>query len=279
MQKSALVLSSVMAIALSLGGCFGGEDADDNPVDPQDTSKISGNKLKPGLYVGDYSPYDTAGRWESEFTLSQDGAYRFFWVIDNEPIGDIQGSWFQRDSSLHFTGIKESYMDQGSGLFLPGEGVEDDTNSVRNVTDSSFVRREWTLLRQKPYWVTYRKKNYRTLSNGTFQYSRDIQIDSSTNLTVKIKISLDGAGFLYSYNEDTVESFQAAATWFQVGTIFGTEQNRARSFIDSSKTFTPWDTIPGALLQRIKDVSDTAFQMWTPGGFLSNGSWDVYQKL
>lgn len=282
MKKSALSLLAVLGSALSLAGCFGGEDdTPANPITPPDTTaKVQARKLSPGLYVGDYKPFskDTTRRWESEFTLAPDGAFRFYWIINNEPIGDIRGKWFQKDSSIHFDGITESYVDQGSGFFGPGDTVEADTNSIRDITDSSFTRKEWTLLRQKPYWVTYRKKTFAPLSNGTFQFSKDF-IQGNDTTTVKIKISLDGTGFLYSFNEDTLESFQAQAKWFLLGSIFGTEENRGRSYEDSLKRLGEWQAIDGTLLQRVQQVSDTGFEMWSPGNFISAGTWDVYRKL
>lgn len=282
MKKPALSLIAVLGFALSLAGCFGGEDgAPTAPITPNDTNKVSARKLSPGLYVGDYSPFsaDTTRRWESEFTLAADGGFRFYWVINNEPIGDIRGKWFQKDSSVHFNGITESFVNQNTGFFGPGEPVEDDTNSIRDITDSSFTRKEWTLLRQKPYWVSYKKKAFAPLYNGTFQFSRDFKIDDTTTTTIKIKISLDGTGFLYSYNEDTLESFQAQAQWYMLGSIFATESNRGRSYVDSLKKLGEWDSIPGALLQRVQQVSDTGFQMWSPGNIFAPGSWDNYRKL
>jgi len=279
MKKSAYSLPIAALFTLSLAGCFGGEEeTDTNPIIPVDSTKAA-KKLSPGLYVGDYSPFDTTGSWESEFTLNLDGSFRFYWILRNEAIGDIKGKWFQKDSSLYFDDVTETFINQNSGFFVDGEVVEDDTNSVRDVTDSSFTRKEWTLMRQKPYWVSYKKKSFAQLKGGDYQYTRDIKVDDTTTLKVKIGISLDGTAFLYSYKEDTLESFQAAARWYQIGSIFGTEENRGRSFIDSLKKFDEWDTIPGALLQRIQDVSDTAFFMWSPGNVFSPGAWDVYNKI
>lgn len=267
---------AALAIALSLAGCFGGEDdAGTKPVNPQDTAKIK--TIKPGFYVADYTPFDTTRRWESEFTLNADGSYRLYWILSNEAVGDFKGSWFQKDSALYFHTSGETYMNPNTGFFAPHAAIESDTNALRDVTDSSFSRKEWTMLRQKPYWVTYRKQSTRQVGNGAYELRQDIKIDSATNMVVKVRITLD-AGFLYSYKEDTVELFQADAKWYQLGSILGTEDNRGRDWIDSTKAFGAWDSIPGSLLQRIR-VSDTAMEIWYPGGFSSAPRWDVYRKL
>ena len=185
------------------------------------------------------------------------------------------GSWFQRDSNLHFSDVRESFVE--GGLFYPGLEVEGDTNAIREITSTSFLRKEWTPLRQKPFWITYRKKSINTLDNGTFRFTREYVVDDSTSSTVQINISLEGKGFAYDYVEsssgDTLDAFQAQATWYQIGSIFATEQNLGRSFDTSSACLQLryWDTIPGTLMQRIKEVSDTAFQMWSPASFFTEG--------
>jgi hypothetical protein len=280
MNRSALATLaplSALALALSLAGCFGGEDGGaGTPVVPKDTTQTV-RKVSPGLYVGDYKPYDTSNILESEFSLGQDGAFRFFWIAENEPVADFKGSWFQKDSNLHFTGMTEAYVNRG--FFGPGQPMEDDTNSVRDITDSSFWRKEWTPLRQKPYWVAYKKKAFNRLKSGDYQYLREIKVDSATNLTVRIKIELDGTDFLYRYSEDSLESFQAKAVWFQQGSILGTEKNEGRSYDTTTKELGAWEAIPGALLQRVSEVSDTGFKMWTPPSLFNAGTWDIYSKV
>lgn len=268
-----------LLVALSLAGCFGGEDGGTGtPVTPQDTAKVV-KKIAPGTYVGNYAAYDSTLTLESEFSLGADGAFRFFWIADNEAFGDLKGSWYQKDSNLHFTGMTESYLDRGAGLFVPGISMEDDTNSVREVTDTSFIRKEWTPLRQKPYWVAYRKKSFNALKSGNYQFSRDIKLDSVTNLTVRIKIELDGAGFLYRHSEDDVEFFQVKAEWYQHGSILGTEKHESREYDTTTKEFGPWEPFEGSVLQRVSEVSDTAFQMWSPPSFFQDGAWETYRKV
>ena len=278
----------VSLIVLSLAGCFGGADEEGgNPLKPPAGNNGSGARpISPGLYAADYSLLDSArAGWESEFTLDSSGDFRHFLIVGNEPVGDTRGRWFQRDSNLFFGGVTESYIDP-SGFFLESYSIEDDTNAVREITDTSFIRKEWTLLRQKPYWVAYRKKPVERLRDGTYEYSRGVEVpaadtsaDSTDTMTVRIRITFDGAGFLYSYSEDTLEAFQAKAEWYQLGSVLGTERNSSRSYIDSLGAFEEWDSLPGALLQRVRMISDTSFQLWSPGGILSAPAWDEYRRV
>lgn len=268
--------SAASALALFLAGCFGGEG--DSP-----TYADSGNgsaMLKPGLYVGDYTPYDTSGRgWQSEFTLSEDGSFRFFWLLDNQPIGDIRGKWFQRDSSLHLNAVSETYLDQRQGFFVDPYPVENDTNTVRNVTKTSFMRKEWTLMRQKPYWITYTRRDLPRLGEGAYQYFTEVPIDATAKDTISIDIGLSGDGFAYKYKEHGKVFFEVDAKWAQIGSILLTYDNRTRGYLDSLQDFAPWDTLPGVLLQRVDSVSADGFHMWSPGGMSSPGTWDKYHKL
>lgn len=283
MKTNALAQPACLALLLSLGGCFGGEDAKDNPVGPSRGANVA--RISPGLYVGDYTPYAPAdilgGELESEFLIGADGAYRFFWFLDNTPVVDVLGDWTQRDSLVYFDGVSEAYLDQDLGFFYPGVPVEGDTNVVRDVTANSFTRREWTPLRQKPLWVTYRKRDAEDLpGDGSFTYSEDFAVDSATALNYRMRVRLDGRGysedFVRSYGGDTLNAHLAEGRWSQIGSVFLIERYIRRGFDTASHAYRERrDTLPGAILQRIREVSDTAFQLWAPG---APGTWDVYRK-
>lgn len=269
---------AALLLSLSLAGCFGGEDgATSPPVNPNDTAKTA-KKIAPGTYVGDYGPYDSSHVLESEFTLAADGTFRFFWFVENDAYGDFKGSWFQRDSNLYFSGMTESY--NNGGLFDSGATMENDTNHIREVTDSSFLRKEWTPLRQKPYWIAYNKKVFAPIKSGNYQFESEIMLDSVTKDTARIRIELNGTDFLFRYSEDTVEYSQYRASWFQQGSILGTESIEARRLDTATGAFSAWERVPGAQLQRTSEVSDTAFRIWyPPQSFFESGVWEVYRKV
>lgn len=277
--------SLVLALSLALAGCFGGEgDTATNTGGNGQTGGGDIKSLKAGLYVGDYAPYDTAEQgWESEFHLDADGNFRFFWILGNMPVGDIQGKWVQRDSNLQFSSMTESFLDMNSETFPPAYRIDDDTNAVRAVTDTSFIRREWTLLRQKPYWVTYTLRAIPAVKQGTYQFSKymsDTLPDTGAVDPTQVRITLDGGGdFGYTIKPDSVIDVEFDGQWAQLGSILVTRNNRVRSWVDSLKAFDDWDTIPGSMLHRVRYVSDTAFHFWFPGNFFSAGDWGVFGRI
>jgi len=266
---------SVLLLALSLAGCFGGEDGDKgSPVGP---GGASGKKIAPGTYVGDYRPYDSTHSLESEFTLGADGAFRTFLIAENQPFLDLKGSWFQQDSNLHFTGVTEAYGD--GGFFDSGTTVEGDTNLVREITDSSFIRKEWTPLRVKPYWITYKKKSFAPIKPGNYLFQTEFVSDSATRIG-RIRIEMDGTGVLYRYSLDSLEIVQEKAVWFQQGSILGNRNYEYRQFDTTTQSFGAWETIPWSWLKRTSEVSDTAFWIWAPPeSFLEMGAWEIYRKV
>jgi hypothetical protein len=268
--------------ALLAAGCFFGGDNETStvpdPVKPDSTAKAK--LIVPGMYVGDYAWIDSGKHGlESEFILDTNGTYRLFWISENEAVYDQRGNWNQRDSSFYFSKSQETWV--AGGVFSNFESIEDDTNSVRSVTDTSFIRREWTPLRQKPYWITYHKRVYPKLTDGSYLLEK---IDSSMILDsvpvlLAIKISFTGHDFFYSYSEKAVEKFQAKATFYQVGSFLATEDNQQRE-LDSTNTFPEtWTKYSGSILKRLQSVSDTAFSMWNPPAFLQPaGTWESYSK-
>jgi hypothetical protein len=281
MWKTLLALS----FALAGTGCFFGGEGDTSTVPDKKDSVAVVEKTKllsSGLYVGDYTWIDSnkAGL-ESEFILNQNGSFQLFWVSENEAVYNLSGSWAQVDSNLQFHKLTESWV--RNGIFSNFTEIEDDTNSLVNITDSSFVRREYTPLRQKPYWITYTKKNYPSLKEGEYQivktYPNPTPEDSLAKLDVKFRILLKGVEFSLSVTEDTLESFQASGKWSQLGSFLTTENNLQRGLIDSTKSFpSAWDTLGGVILQRLRTVSDTSFHMWNPPSFFDTGSWDDYHR-
>ena len=281
MSKRLLLVLSAAIAALTVSGClFGDPDEtatqtvtgkDKNPKDTAAKMRF----IVPGVYSGDYAWIDSNKHGlESEFQLDQKGKYRLFWISENEAVYDQHGEWNQKDANFFFSGTSEAWV--SSGVFADFTSMEDDTNAVSNVTDTTFTRREYTPLRQKPYWITYHKRNYPVLAKGDYHLIKTYGEDS-TKVTYHFKITLADS-FNFSVTEDTLESFQAKAAYYQVGSFLVTEGNAQRE-IDSTKTFpNSWSPIPGAILKRLQSVSDTAFNMWSPPSFFEPGSWDIYDK-
>lgn len=265
--------------ALFVAGClFGGNNETSTvPVTkPNDTTKTF-KPIAAGTYTGDYSWIDTARHHglESEFILDSKGNYRLFWIADSEAVYDQRGTWAMPDSNLYFRGASEAWV--SSGVFSDFTKMEDDTNAVVNVTDDSFTRREYTPLRQKPYWITYKRKTYPKLVEGVYKLSKTFGTDTDA-VTYLFKITLKEGKFGFSVTEDSLESFQAAANFYQVGSFLATDSNQQRE-IDSNKVFIDnWLTVDGTILKRLQAVSDTAFNMWNPPSFFEAGSWDHYGR-
>jgi hypothetical protein len=265
--------------ALFAAGCFfGGEEDSPLPIVPDPKVNDTLPKVRrivPGVYVGDYSWIDS-GRtgFDSEFLLDTNGTYRVFWISENEAVYDQRGAWIQRDSSLFFSGSEDTWVD--GGVFAFYAGMEDDTNSVRNVTDSTFIRREWTPLRQKPYWITYRRVTYPKLSDGVYTLTKTFGSDSN-KVVYDFNIELKAGKFVLTVDEDSLPNFQADAQYSQVGSFLVTDKNRNRE-ADSTRTYSEWFAFDGLLLQRLQTISDTAFDMWNPPSVFELGNWYHYRK-
>lgn len=276
MSKKILIAIS----ALLTAGCFFGGESDaptSITADTKDTDTAKVKLIKPGIYAGDYAWIDSnkAGL-ESEFILDSNGSFRLFWISENEAVYDQRGNWHQKDSNFFFNGATETWA-QG-GIFDNFTAIEDDTNAIVGVTDSSFRRREWTPLRQKPYWITYSRKTYPTLREGTYTLKRTYGSDSDA-VDYMFTIKLKDKGFFFSVlQDDTLESFQDSATYYQIGSFLATDGNKQRE-PDSTNTFPDWSPVQGTVLKRLQTVSDTAFSMWSPASFFEPGSWDPYSKI
>jgi hypothetical protein len=269
--------------ALLAAGCFFGgqnesstEPANDNPKTTDSLPKA--RMIAPGMYVGDYAWIDSNKHGlGSEFVLDTNGSFRLFWVSENEAVYDQRGGWLQRDSSFYFSNIQDTWV--ANGIFSDYKGMEDDTNSVRNVTDSSFTRREWTPLRQKPYWIAYKKMTFPKLKEGLYVLKKTYGNDSdSTRVDYRFEVKLTSSDFDFSVTMDTLRSFEANAKYYQIGSFLATDQNRQRE-VDSTNTLpSTWNPVEGSILKRLQAVSDTAFTMWNPPSFFEDGSWDSYSK-
>lgn len=263
--------------ALSIAGCFGGSDdaSTMGPEKPGDSTAT--RKITPGLYVGDYSWIDTTRftGMQAEFLMDADGSFKHLFIYQDEAIFDHSGRWAQSGGDFIFTDIVVSESD--FGVFDIPEPMEDDTNSVRDVTDSTFTRSEWTPLRQKPYWITYKRKtDFPKLSEGayyhhvldTFTIAADTA-DTAAVDTIRVVDNLYrfeiGAGdsFFFSMTVDSSETYQLDAKYRQFGSFLVTEDHRDRAK-DTTDAFGEWEPVGGTIFMKLKDVSDTAFVLQTP---------------
>jgi hypothetical protein len=272
----AVVFSALLASYLT--GCFGGdEDSSTSPIKktPRDTSTT--RFIVPGQYVGDYNWIDS-NRFslESEFKLDSSGVFRHLFVFDNEATYDHSGNWVQKAGAFYFSNIHFSAVD--GGLFDGSSPMEDDTNAVRDITDSTFTRLEWTPLRQKPYWITYKKKTYPQIKEGTYRLSKTHGEDSNA-VKYTYRIELAKNVYLYSITEDTLESFQVDAKYKQVGSFLLMEEHRIRE-LDSTNTRLQdeWFPVSGTIYLRLQALTDTAFSMWTPPYSPESLGFDPYSK-
>lgn len=275
MSKRILIAISALVVA----GCFFGGESDsptgiNNDPKTNDSLPKAVKLITPGIYLANYDWIDsTRPGLESEFLINSAGTFSHYYVGDNEAFLETRGKWLQRDSALYFSELEETEV--SGNLFNNFTAAEDDTNAVRNITDTSFTRLEWTILRQKPYWISYVRKTYSQLTEGTYQYQT---IDSSDTVPVtrRYKIDLKNSDYNYSEIADTSEIYQISAKFSQIGSFLAIEGIRDRA-VDSTNTFIDnWRSFTGANLTRMQVLNDTSFTLWTPGFF--GGTWDVYSK-
>ena len=156
--------------ALAAAGCFFGGEED----------LATGKKITPGFYSGGYAHIENAEGLESEFILNANGDFWLFWITENQPWYDLRGKWGQKNSELIFSEMEEIW-----GAFTTWLPVEDDTNAVAKVTAKSFSRKEWTPLRQKPYWIKYQRKSVLELGDGVYQSISAFPGDSTDTVVAK----------------------------------------------------------------------------------------------
>lgn len=276
MSKRILLATFALSL-MALAGCLGGDELATAPDPVKDTTKTA-PKIKlitPGSYQGDYAWIDSNKHGlESEFILDASGTYRLFWIADSEAVYDQRGNWHQADSNFYFSGVQEAWV--SNGIFNDFASMEDDTNAVREVTDDAFIRREYTPLRQKPYWITYHRKAFPRLADGEYFLDKTFGTDSDA-VTYHFKIKLDAGKFLFTVT-DTIENFQAEAKFYQVGSFLATEENQQRELDSTNVNWDKWLPVEGTILKRVRAISDTSFNMWNPASFFEPGSWDHYAR-
>ena len=281
-NRKSILLSSLLSVLLFAGCFFGGEN--DSPTGvpgpatkpPDPPSPI--RWIAAGAYAGDYSGIESnVYQLESEFVLDPGGDFDLLWIVGNETVIHQRGRWSQRDSSFFFESMTETWPADDSLFVFPDE-LENDTNAVRDVTDSSFVRLEWTPLRQKPYWIPYRKMAIPVLKNGRYVLSK-VYPDTSGGIESAISMEIGGGAFSIGIASDTLETFQSTGNWRRVGSFLAMEEVVERT-LDSVGKPTDWNPVPGYRLKRLSSVSDTAFSLWSPSSPRERvGYWDRYRLV
>jgi hypothetical protein len=235
-------------------------------------------KITPGLYIGDYGRID-ANRFtgmEAEFLMDADGSFKHLFIYQDEALFDHSGRWAQSGGDFIFTGLTVSESHQG--VFDVFNPMEDDTNSVRDVTDSGFTRNEWTPLRQKPYWMAYKRKtDFPKLSQGAYYHhvldTSIIVADTSDTTgavdTLKVVDKLyrfefgGGDTLRFSMTVDSLETYQLEAQYHQFGSFLVTENHRDRER-DTANVFSNWQPKEGTIFMKLKEASETAILLQTP---------------
>lgn len=268
------ISASFMLTPLCLLGCFMSND--DDP-----SSRRS--KVIAGFYKGDYTWIDTSSRntVESEFYLDPRGNYRMLTLLDNEAWFASRGVWKQREDAFFFEEIQATQP--GSDPFFEWDTLKNadgqDTSEIREISDTSFVRKEYTVFRQKPYWIAYKKSTPEEIPEGHFRFS---EMSGPDSLRVQMRVELDlkpEGKFFLSQFKDTLAIFQIEASWRQAGSFLDLTRYRYRNYVDSLKGFPPvWDTVSGEYFNRVGAISDTAIELWSPGSPFSRGRWDSYKK-
>jgi hypothetical protein len=269
MKNPMLRFSLALAVLAATGCFFGGDD-----------EKATGfAKVSPGFYVADYDaipklPNGEPGNWRGlggEISLSTEGGFRMFWTFDTSLVYELRGKWGQKDFGLYFTDMMEMLLAQPDSMTPVFEA---DTCEVMDVTANSFIRKEYTPLRQKPYWIKYTKADPPQVKPGTYRLT--VEGDSTTpHFTVTI--NFDGQNFRYQ-ERDTSVAFEFEAKWYQVGTVLATFENRRHFRNDSTGGFGPWDSLTAEILQKVR-ISDDKVEIWSPPSGLFSGGWTTYSKV
>lgn len=272
---------SILLSALLCAGCIFGGDNDSPTGVPGPASKPPEPPspirwIAPGAYAGDYSAINENNHGlQSEFVLDPGGNFDLMWIIGNESVIHHRGRWSQRDSSFFFESMTDTWLADDSLFVHPGE-LENDTNAIREVTDTSFIRLEWTPLRQKPYWIPYRKIPVPALRSGRYSVSKSYT-DSTGQAEFSISLEIEGGGFTIGIASDSLEVFQSTGSWRRVGSFLALEQVLERG-LDPMGGLTDWNPVPGYRLKRLDSVSDTAFSLWSPSSSREpEGYWDRYR--
>lgn len=261
-HRKSTPLSALLGLALA--GCLGGESEAPPPE----------AKIRPGAYEGDYSyiPDSLRQQFDAQMVLFPNGTYRSIWEKDSEAVYDEQGAWSQQGQSLFLRNSTENWLDN-YGVFSKTEPIEDDTCALARITDTSFVRNEWIpAILRKRQWTNYRLRNIPKLSDGTYTFVATVD-----SIPRRYRITLSGDSYRYS-ESDTAEIYQAEARFTQVGTFLALEENRWRWRDSTGTAWNDWDQESGHYIQRMRAVSDTAFDIRMPGNFLVRPEWHHYRR-
>lgn len=260
---NAKLLSMPLIACLALAGCLGGE----SEAPPGE------GKLVPGSYVGDYGyvPDSLRQGFEAELILDRDGTYRNIWIKDTEAVYDEHGSWSQDGRSLYLRNSTEDWADYR--VFWEPKPIEDDTCSLVNPTDTSFIRNEWIpIVLRKRQWTEYRLRTYPKLADGTYSMSKTVD-----SVTRRFRITLDAGAYRGSVL-DSIEISQTEAHYYQVGSFLQVENSRERERDSTGTQWADWFDLQGHTLQRLRAVSDTGFDIWEPGSLFLAAGWDHYSR-
>lgn len=259
-ERSTSVLA---ALCLVLAGCLGSESEGPAPE----------AKIAAGSYEGDYSYVPDSSRqgFEGELILNPDGTYRSLWLQNSEAVYDEHGSWSQRGSALYMTHSTESWADYR--VFNSSKPIDDDTCALAQLTDTSFIRNEWIpVVLRKRQWTRYRLRVFPKLAEGS--YTLTAIADSVPHL---FRVTLTGDKYQYSAG-DSLETYQSESRFYQLGSFLALEESRERTRDSTGIAWADWSPIKGTVLQRLRSVSDTAFDLWNPGSLFLPAGWDHYVR-
>ncbi len=157
--------------------------------------------------------------------------------------------------------------------FVKSNPIDDDTCPLIHLTDTSFVRNEWIpVVLRKRQWTNYRLKNHPKLAEGTYTLNKVID-----SIPRHFRIILTGDQYRYSAL-DTIETYQSESRVYQLGSFLALEESRERNRDSTGTAWEDWSPIQGLSLQRLRTVSDTAFDLWDPGSLFLPAGWDHYVK-
>lgn len=285
-MKKRLFFGALLTLAIC--GCFFGGEEDSPTSPPKEVPNPTGSRIgfiSPGIYHGDFTSIDsglTDDDFETEFILYADGSYELYWIANTMASAIFKGNWAQHDSSVFLLNTKQARIQ--NGFIDDFTSIEDDTNSIRNVLDNSFIKKEYTPFRSKPYWITYTKKKFPALA-GSYQYTERIpyllppkdSLDTVMNIdTLEAKYTITFNGIEMTYREnDTLEYYQLKANWVQMSSLVRMQNNQERVWLDSTQSFSAWSTVPGSILWRILETKDSALNIWNP----IYGDWQIFHRL
>ncbi len=246
------------------------------------------NMVRPGFYYGGYGPaYDSTG-FASELTLDSNGNHRWFKVEYNYATLDFQGKWTATDSELTLSQQLSSYLDynffgqQILEQFLNFQPDSSDTIPIRRITDTSFERFEIAPDGRRAIWVPYRLTHQTRPAAAKYVYRDTTDGWDSVGNPIPVVYSHEyrfaDSGAVYHYYENVLPFVEIAMpNWLQVGSFLVADHPRRRFYVDSLQDFGPWaDTLGGDWVRRLRDVTDTSFQMWDP--FSYPGRWMDFRK-